>query len=571
MTSFYLKQRIGTSGNSPILIGAIKEDFTFMSRTHYLGSFIKEDLMAEHRSPDPHMAELLCALSYATGLGYGGRMEHGVRTAYVGIRLAEALGLKDEDRESIFYGALLKDVGCTACAAGFAPFFFDDELAPKMDFMLVDPTRISDIIGWLSKNAPLDARLPARITKLLSFFAHCGPVIQEAMLGHCEVAEMFARRLGFARHVQETVRYQWERWDGKGPAYHLAGAEVPVASRILHLAQMVELTCSFGGIKAAEELAKQQSGKRFDPDVAGAFAALSANSDFCRDMDQDMITDEMMSFKPVMMKSNTVDKNPEDLVCEALADFIDIKCKLTWNHSREVAAAAEGIGRMMELNAESILLLRRAGLVHDIGKVGIPYGTLIKAKEGLPLNESESEMIRLHPYYTQRILERVRPFRALVEVASSHHEWINGQGYHRRLSGNHISLEGRILAVANAYANGLRQTDGKTDPEASIRSLQSEVGTHWDAICYEALCLWVRGEKPAAGRTPNRKNTESELSEREIEVLRLVAKGKKNPEIAAKLYISRKTVEHHLTHIYNKLEVSCRTSAVAYAMQNQIV
>jgi HD-GYP domain-containing protein (c-di-GMP phosphodiesterase class II) len=288
-------------------------------------------------------------------------------------------------------------------------------------------------------------------------------------------------------------------------------------------------------------------------------------------MDQDMMTDEMMSFKPVMTKANIVENNPEDLVCEALADFIDIKCKLTWNHSREVAAAAEGIGWMMNLDAESIQLLRRAGLVHDIGKVGIPYGTLIKAKEGLLLTESESEMVRLHPYYTQRILERVRPFRGLVEIASSHHEWINGQGYHRGLSGNHISLEGRILAIANAYANGLRQTDGKASPETSIRSLQSEVGTRLDAVCYEALCLWVRGEKPASGRTPARKNTVSELSEREIEVLRLVAKGRKNPEIAVELYISRKTVEHHLTHIYNKLEVSCRTSAVAYAMQNQIV
>jgi DNA-binding NarL/FixJ family response regulator len=132
-------------------------------------------------------------------------------------------------------------------------------------------------------------------------------------------------------------------------------------------------------------------------------------------------------------------------------------------------------------------------------------------------------------------------------------------------------LEGRILAVANAYANGLRQADGTADPEASIRRLQSEVGTHWDTMCYESLCKWVRGEKPASSPTPIRKNTISELSEREIEVLRLVAKGKKNPEIAAELYISRKTVEHHLTHIYNKLEVSCRTSAVAYAMQNQIV
>jgi hypothetical protein len=156
-----------------------------------------------------HMAELLCALSYASSLGIGGRMEHGLKTAYIGLQLAEKMELPTAVREAVFYGALLKDVGCTACAVGFAPFFFDNELAPKMDLMLVDTTRISEVIAWFSKNAPFDSQFPARMVKLLSFAAQCSPIIKESMVGHCEIAEIFARRLGFAKHVQDTVRYQW--------------------------------------------------------------------------------------------------------------------------------------------------------------------------------------------------------------------------------------------------------------------------------------------------------------------------------------------------------------------------
>ncbi len=141
--------------------------------------------MVDREESDGSLASLLCGLSFATGVGLGERMEHGLKSGYIGLRIADRLNLPPEDREAVFYGALLKDVGCTACSAGFAAFFPDDELVPRLDFMLVDPARFGEMVSWLSRNVPVDSRLPGRIAKLLSFLTQCGPVVKEAMRGHC--------------------------------------------------------------------------------------------------------------------------------------------------------------------------------------------------------------------------------------------------------------------------------------------------------------------------------------------------------------------------------------------------
>ena len=207
--------------------------------------------MTYREQPNGNLAVLLCALSFATGLGLSERMEHGLNSAYLGLRLADMLNLPSEEREAIFYGALLKDVGCTACAAGFSAFFPDDELVPRSEFILVDPTRFNDSFAWLFRSVPLDSQLPGRISRLLFFLAQCGPVMQETTRGHCEIAELFARRLGFPEYVQRTVLFQFERWDGKNLAYGLKGTEVPLAARILHAALTLELAHGFGGPASA--------------------------------------------------------------------------------------------------------------------------------------------------------------------------------------------------------------------------------------------------------------------------------------------------------------------------------
>ncbi len=465
---------------------------------------------------------------------------------------------------SCFYGALLKNVGCTACAAGLAAFFPDDELATNSDFMLIDPTRINDPIMWLTRNVPLDSRLPSRISRLLSFLVQCGPVVKEAMRAHCEIAELFARRLGFPEYVQRTLRFQWEYWNGKGLAYGLKGTTVPLAARILHAADTLELAYGFGGPEAARALAREQHGTRFDPEVMDIFLALQEQSDFWQTVELESAEAVILAMRPPTSTDRLMVDQLE-MVCEALADFVDIKTHESWNHSRIVADVAVNMGNSLGLGGNEQTRLRYIALVHDLGNVAIPLHILEKGEHR---SASEWEYYRLHSYYTQRVLERVKPFQELAAAAAATHEWLNGQGYHRHLIGEQIPFHGRILAVADTYAQ-LTQQGSRLEPEDALRKMRPLVGTQFDVSCYEALAASLTSAQPVQ-RTASKRRQLGNLTEREAEVLCLLAQGQSNPEIAKALTISRKTVEHHLEHIYNKIGVTCRTSAVVYAVQQGI-
>jgi HD-GYP domain-containing protein (c-di-GMP phosphodiesterase class II) len=514
-----------------------------------------------------NIAELLCALSFATSLGFGGHMEHGLGSASLGLSLADALDLAAEEREALFYGALLKDVACTACSAALAAFVPDADESPVMlsDVILIDPSKMSEMAGWLSRYLRLDAHLPQRLAKLLSFLVQCGPLVREIMRSHCEVAELFARQLGFPENVQQAVRFQWERWDGKGMAYGLKGESIPRAARLLHLAQVLELTYHFGGPEAAQTIALEKRGTRFDPTGVDAFLKLASQADFWGTFEVRMTQKALLARCPATRAQQDTEDQIEQL-CEVLADFIDLKTREDWHHSRVVAAVAVEMGTCLGWDADELATLRRAALVHDIGKVALPVGILTRRAS---LSESEEETYRLHPYYTQRILERVEVFHDLASAAASHHEWVNGQGYYRQLRGEQIPLHGRVLAVANAYARHLQHQSEPKNPAEILHMMLPEVGSQFDGECYQALVVTVTGkdEKRVAAHLP----MGSHLTVRENEVLRLLAQGHNTPQIAKTLAISKKTVEHHLAHIYGKIGVTCRTAAVVYAVQQKLV
>jgi HD-GYP domain-containing protein (c-di-GMP phosphodiesterase class II)/biotin operon repressor len=488
-----------------------------------------------------------------------------LRSASLGLYIADELKLASEEREAIFYGALLKDVACTACSAGIAAFLPENEQISLSDVILVDPSRLSDMWGWMSKYFRLDAQFPQRMAKLLSFMVQCGTVARDTMRSHCEIAELFARHLNFPEYVQRALRFQWERWDGKGMAYGLKGPAIPRASLILHLAQVIELVHYFGGPQAAQTIARDKRATRFDPDSVDAFLALAQRANFWDTLQEQSAQEALLARRPATTADQaSVDQS--ERVCEALADFIDLKTQETWHHSRAVADVAVGMGNALGLNASEVSRLRCAALVHDIGKVAIPIDTLLKGEQR---SSSEWESYRLHPYYTQRILERISAYQDLAQAAAAHHEWFNGQGYHRQLCGEQIPLHGRVLAVANVYARLVRQR-GQEDSEGILHQMREQVGVQFDPLCYEALVASVtRQEK--LGTIPCRPRKVGPLTEREVEVLCLLAQGCNTPQIAHKLNISRKTVEHHISHIYTKIGVTCRTAAAVYAVQQGIV
>ena len=228
------------------------------------------------RSGTWRTAELLCALSFGSGLAAAERMEHGTNTAFVGIQLGRALGLGADGLEAVFYGALLKDVGCGACGAVLAPFFADDARTPLLGMNLVDLHSPRSMATWAMGGMRLDPGLPARLTRLAAFVSRCGSLAHEAMTAHCEIAADFTVRLGFGRHVQDAVHYQHERYDGRSPAFHRRAEAIPRPAQILHLALAADLVRGLSGAGAAAAMVRQRAGSYFDPQVAEAYLDLDS-------------------------------------------------------------------------------------------------------------------------------------------------------------------------------------------------------------------------------------------------------------------------------------------------------
>ena len=514
------------------------------------------------RAELPGIAELLCALSYGSGLAAAERMEHGTNTAFMGVHLGRALGVGAEDLEAVFYGALVKDAGCGACGAVLAPFFADDELVPRLDLNLVDLHSPRSMAAWAMSGLRLDPGLPARLARLAAFASRCGPVVHEAMSVHCEVAADFAARLGFGPHVRDAVHYQYERHDGRSPAFGRPAEAIPRPAKILHLTLAADLVRGLSGAEAAAAMVSQRTGTYFDPDVAGAYLDLAGG--LWPDGDEPVPLTDVLSCAP----GTPVDELPGDrrlAVCEALADFADLKSARRGRHSHTVASLAARAASRLGLSGAEQERLRRAGLVHDLGKIAVPYRLLEQAGDETRAASRRgaaalTEPVRLHPYYAQRILSRVRPLADLAADVGGHHERLDGSGYPLGLAAPGIPIGARVLAAADVWAE--RAGHGPPD-------LTREDGL--DPACIAALRSCPR---PGTGHPRQRSRADPgrpALSSRELEVLRLLTDGASNPDISKTLHISRRTAEHHVEHILTKLELTSRTAAVAYALTHELL
>jgi HD-GYP domain-containing protein (c-di-GMP phosphodiesterase class II) len=383
--------------------------------------------------------------------------------------------------------------------------------------------------------------------------------------GACEVATRVAQRLAMPQGVQEAVRHYLERWDGKGP-YGLAGSAIPLKARLLHMALKMEAVYTARGREQAKNVAREQMGKTFDPQVVGAFLAVARNASLWEILAQEDPWQAVLDLEPDSPYRKMNEAKLDD-VALAVADFVDLKTPLTVGHSRETARIAECIARRMRLRPAEIANIRRAALVHELGLIALPANILHHQS---PLSVADREKLRLHPYYTERILSRVPALAEVAAIAGRHHERMNGTGYYRGLSGNEIPVSACILAVADEFEERLLLHHGQNehDPKEVLKTMQPDVGALFSPECFDALAqeLGIVAQKP-----PRRRDLPAGLTEREVEVLRSVAKGASNRQIAQELVVSEKTVAHHLEHIYNKIGVSSRAAAVFFAMEHELI
>ena len=250
---------------------------------------------------------------------------------------------------------------------------------------------------------------------------------------------------------------------------------------------------------------------------------------------------------------------------EAIADFTDLKSPWTIGHSRGVADLALRRRRLYGLSDDDARLVRRAGLVHDLGRLGV--SNAIWDKRG-PLTAPELERVRMHPYLTERMLASSEALAPLGAIAVQHHERLDGSGYPRGLSGDALTPAGRILAAADAY-------HAMTEPRPHRRRAPPRRPRPSCAPASARRCSTATRPTPCCApqaiRVKRRREWPGGLTNREVEVLRLLVRGLSNKEIAEQLVISRKTAGSHIEHIYTKIGVSNRAQASLFAVKHGLM
>ena len=387
------------------------------------------------------LAELVAALSLGVDLGFGQPMEHVLRECMIALRLAERSGLEEAERSTVYYTALLVNVGCHADAHEQAKWFGDDIAlrSGKYEHDLRSMRAAAATMSLVGSGNP-----PLHRFRVGLEFAISGRRDFDGMIArHAAVARGLAERLGLSAAVQESVGASYEQWDGKGWPGGLAGDRIPVAARLSQFAEFVEVAHRLGGTGAALELAERRGGSQFDPELT---AALRADPEgILGGLDSAQTWSAVIDAEPALRV--TLSGDDFDRALRAIADFVDLKSPYTLGHARAVAELAGATGAQLELPEDESRLLRRAGLVHDLGRLG--GSNAIWDKPG-PLGAGEWERVRLHPYLTERMLHQSPALAPLAEIAVQHRERLDGSGYPKGLSGGAISGPARMLGAVMA-------------------------------------------------------------------------------------------------------------------------
>jgi HD-GYP domain-containing protein (c-di-GMP phosphodiesterase class II) len=459
------------------------------------------------------LAELVAALSLGIDLGFGQPMEHVLRQCLISLRVAEVIGLAESERAVVYYTALLVNVGCHSDAHEQAKWFGDD--------IALKSGKYDHKIGSLRAAAAGMRQLGAGRPPLHRFrvgleFALSGHREVDGMISHhAAIARTLGEQLGLPEEVLEALAAAYEMWDGRGWPGRLKGDEIPIASRIAQIAEYTEVAHRVGGTERARGLARRRAGKQFDPALARVVDGY-AETVFAG-LDSVATWDAVIEAEPALAMVVAGERFDDALA--AIANFVDLKSPYTLGHAPAVADLAAAAAAELGFFEAEVRTIRRAGLVHDLGRLGVSNSIWDKAG---PLGPGEWERVRLHPHVTERMLSQSEALAPLGAIAVQHRERLDGSGYPRQLSGPAISRPARLLGAADAY-QAMREPrpyrPARTDEDAAAQ-LRAEVRAgRFDTDAVDAV-LGVAGHRVA-----RRRDGPAGLTQREVEVLRLLARG----------------------------------------------
>ena len=430
------------------------------------------------------LAEVLSALTYALDITEGQPQGHSVRCCWIGLLIAEELKLGDQQTWELYYTLLLKDLGCSSNAARVCELYLADDLSFKKDFKLVNGS-LPQALRFVMSHTGLQSGMAERFRAIINIFQNGGEISRELIETRCTRGADIARKMRFGEPVAQGIHNLDEHWDGSGKPNGIKGEEISLYARIALLAQVVDIFRMSAGEDAARKEIENRSGTWFDPSLVKAFKAVAARPSFWDAMKGDDLREMILELEPENADIN-FDEDYLDDIAAGFAQVVDAKSPFTKGHSERVALYSDMIAEQLQLTPPHRRWLKRAALLHDIGKLGVSNSILDKPGK---LDEAEWVAMRRHSAETELILSRISVFRKMAPVAAAHHERLDGKGYPNNLAGDQISFESRILAVADIFdALTADRPYRSAMPIAKALSIMTEdSGRAIDSDCFAAL------------------------------------------------------------------------------------
>jgi HD-GYP domain-containing protein (c-di-GMP phosphodiesterase class II) len=429
-------------------------------------------------------AELVSALSHALDITEGQAEGHGVRCAWIGMAIGRQIGMSAADLGELYYTLLLKDIGCSSNAARICELYLADDLQFKRDIKSVNDS-LPQILRFVLSHTGLKAGLSERFRSLLTIFSDGGEIARELIETRCQRGADIARRMRFSEDVAQGILDLDEHWDGSGKPTGLGGTDISIHARIALLAQVIDVFHTSDGKDAALKEVLQRSDRWFDPTLVAAFEMVAEETSFWSTLSAPTLQEQVITLAPEPV-GEMVDEDYLDEIAAAFAEVVDSKSPYTAGHSDRVALFADMIAEELGLTPAKRRFLKRAALLHDLGKLGVSNQILDKAGK---LDEDEWKSVRQHPAQSRIILEQIAAFSDLARVAGDHHERLDGKGYPRGIAGDAISPETRIITVADIFdaLTAERPYRGPMPVSKAFEIMRGDVGSAIDGNCFAAL------------------------------------------------------------------------------------
>lgn len=429
------------------------------------------------------LSEVLGALSHALDLTEGQPVGHCIRATWVGFHIGRKMHLPDSQLWELYHTVMLKDLGCSSNAARICELYLSDDLSFKRDFKTVSDS-LPKVLGFVFSHTGLKAGLAERFRAVLNVLQNGGTIVDDLIQTRCQRGAEIARQLRFPANVCNAIYALDEHWNGGGRPDRVTGPAIPLYARVALLAQVVDVFHSAAGSAAAIAEVRSRSGTWFDPQVVAAFEAAAAEPGFWDMLASEDI--ELAVFKLAPPSSINVDEDYLDDIARAFAQIIDAKSPFTSGHSERVAVYADMIAAELGYSSERRRWLKRAALLHDVGKLGVSNAILDKNGK---LDDAEWRSMRNHACLSETILTRVPVFHEMAIIGGSHHERLDGKGYPRGLKGDAIALETRIVSVADVFdaLTANRPYRAAMPLDKALGIMRADVDAAFDPTCFAAL------------------------------------------------------------------------------------